>query len=196
MQILIATRNQGKLREIGKLLEGMPYDVTSPNDIPGLPDVLEDGLTFEENAKKKAAALAAASGLLTLADDSGLMVDALGGAPGVFSARYAGEPVNDKANCRKILDNLDGVPQDKRTARFVCVIAGAAPDRLLFTVRGECEGVIINEPRGENGFGYDPVFFFSPKGRTFAQLHMDEKNIVSHRAKALSLAKVELEKLT
>ncbi|TET31744.1 MAG: XTP/dITP diphosphatase [Planctomycetota bacterium] len=195
MKILAATRNPGKLRELKSLLAELPIEIVTLDDIPGMPEVIEDGETFEENAAKKASELARESGLIALAEDSGLEVGALDGAPGVYSARYAGESRSHSANNRKLLSELKNVPKGKRTARFVCVAAVASPEKILFTARGVCDGLILEKPRGESGFGYDPLFFYPPKNQTFAEMGTEEKNKVSHRAKALADVKVEFEKI-
>jgi len=187
MKLLIATRNAGKLREIRAILDLPGVEIVGADEVPGLPDVVEDRDTFEGNATKKAVELAAASGLLTLADDSGLEVDALGGEPGVYSARYAGEPSNDAANNSKLLAALDGVAH--RTARFRCAIALATPDTKSATVDGRCEGRIGLEPRGDGGFGYDPLFIPDGHDQSFGELDPDVKHSISHRGAALAAAK-------
>ena len=187
MRLLIATRNHHKLREIKSILDLPGVEIVGVDSIPGLPEVEEDGATFEENARKKAVTIAAASGLLTMADDSGLEVDALGGAPGVYSARYAGEECDDSANNSKLLRELDGV--EDRSARFRCVIALAYPDGRCMSVDGCCEGRIATEPRGENGFGYDPLFIPEGGDRSFAEIGDMEKSRISHRARALEAAR-------
>jgi XTP/dITP diphosphohydrolase len=195
MKIVLATRNKKKLEELKRLLEGLPIELFSLMDFPGLPEVIEDGLTFEENAVKKAQFVAKATGLLAIADDSGLVVDSLGGAPGVYSARYAGEPSDDKRNIEKLLKELSGVPVSSRQAYFICVIALAFPDGKVRTFTGRVDGIITKEPRGEKGFGYDPVF--QPEGldRTFAELSPEEKDAMSHRMKAISQLKEYLRSL-
>jgi len=195
MQLLIATKNLGKRREIEAALKDLPLDIVGLDAIPDLPDVVEDGRTFAANASKKALALARASGMLTLADDSGLVVDALGGEPGVHSARYAGPRATNDENNRHLLEALKGFTGKQRSARFVCVIAVASPAEVLFTIRGECAGTIIEEPRGKNGFGYDPLFLYPLQNLTFAEMPAAEKNRISHRAKALAQTKNELERL-
>jgi XTP/dITP diphosphohydrolase len=187
MQLLIATRNAHKLDEIRSILQLPGVEIVGADDVPGLPEVVEDGDTFEANAAKKAVELAAASGLLTLADDSGLEVDALDKAPGVYSARYAGEPSDDAANNRKLLAALDGVAA--RTARFRCAMALATPDGRYETVDGRCEGRIELAPRGAEGFGYDPLFVPDGFDQTFAELDAASKNRISHRGAALAAAK-------
>ena len=188
VQLLVGTTNQGKVAEIREALKGLAVEVIPLSSFETWPEVVEDGKTFEENALKKAHALADFSGYVTLADDSGLEVDALGGAPGVHSARYSGAESNDVRNNEKLLRALEGLPREKRGARFVCVLALCCPaslDRKEWLFRGECEGWIAFGPRGEYGFGYDPVFFYPPLGKTFAELDRQTKNRVSHRGKAL-----------
>lgn len=158
-------------------------------EFPGLPEVEEDGATFEQNAVKKARFAAAATCLWALADDSGLEVDYLGGAPGVFSARFAGRGGDDRANNEKLLRLLEGVPLERRTARFRCVVAVASPGGEVYTAEGTCAGVIAFAPRGSGGFGYDPLFYVPHLGKTFAELEPEVKNAVSHRAKALEKAR-------
>ena len=187
MKIVVATRNRHKLDEIRAIL-GVP-DLLSAFDFPNVPDVVEDGATFEANAIKKAVALARATGLRALADDSGLEVDALGGAPGVYSARYAGEPANHARNNEKLLHAMAG--RTDRTARFRCVLALAGPDGSVHVVDGRCEGRIIDELRGTEGFGYDPLFVPDGFDKTFAELSSEEKNRISHRGRALAKACAE-----
>lgn len=182
-RIILASNNEHKLKEISDMLSPLGYEVVSQKQA-GLdlnPD--ETGSTFEENARIKAKAFYDEAHTAVIADDSGLEVDALDGAPGVYSQRYAGADATDKERCAKLLNELDGVPQDKRTARFVSVICYIDRNGEEHTVRGECEGYIGFEPRGECGFGYDPVFIYGDK--TFAELSAEEKNAVSHRANAL-----------
>ncbi len=187
MELLIATRNAHKLEEIRAILELPGIEVVGVDAFDDLPEVEEDRDTFEGNATKKAVELAAASGIMTLADDSGLEVDALDGAPGVYSARYAGEPSNDKANNDKLLAALDGVTA--RTARFRCAIALATPEGISETVDGRCEGRIGFAPKGDQGFGYDPLFIPDGHDQTFGQLDSDVKHSISHRGAALAAAK-------
>lgn len=187
MQLLIATRNAHKLEEIAAILQLPGVELVGADALPGLPDVVEDGETFEANATKKAVELAAASGMLTLADDSGLEVDALDKAPGVYSARYAGEPSDDAANNRKLLAALQGVTE--RAARFRCAVALATPEGRSETVDGRCEGHIGLAPRGGAGFGYDPLFVPNGFDQTFAELDASAKHHISHRGAALSAAK-------
>jgi len=194
-KLLIATNNRGKLREYATLLAGLPLALVSLADV-GISDAVEeDGATFEENARIKARAYCALSGLPTLADDSGLEVDALGGAPGVYSARYAGAGADDAARYRKLLEALKDVPAGRRTARFRCAIALALPDGTEVVAEGSCEGVIGRAPRGQHGFGYDPVFYMPALGLTMAELSPEVKDRVSHRARALMRMKPALWKL-
>jgi XTP/dITP diphosphohydrolase len=187
-RLLVATTNPGKFAEVEAYLRQLPIEIVSPQSLKSYPQVVENGATFEENAEKKARTLAAASGLLTLADDSGLEVDALNGAPGIYSARYAGETADDNKNNDKLLDELRGVPEAQRTARFVCALAlcdpAASPMKIL-TVRECCEGRIIFNRKGDSGFGYDPLFFYPPFGKTFGEIDGRTKSAVSHRGKAL-----------
>lgn len=196
MRIVAATQNKHKIEEIQKIMGEFGMTVVSQGEA-GLPDVdvEEDGDTFEANSEKKAAEIMRLCGEVTVADDSGLMVDALGGAPGVISARFAGEHGNDKKNNDKLLGLLSEVEPEKRTARFVSVITLMYPDGRKIVARGECEGHIIYEPKGSGGFGYDPLFIPDGYDRTFAELSGDEKNKISHRAKALqNLKQLLLEK--
>lgn len=188
MNLLLATRNQHKLDEIRAILGTPGLTLKSALDFPHLPDVVEDGATFEANAEKKAVALAKATGCWALADDSGLEVDALDGAPGVFSARYAGEPPDYAANNQKLLRELRGAKH--RAARFRCVIALANPEGRVRFVDGRCEGRIIDELRGTQGFGYDPLFIPDGFELTFAELPAAQKNQISHRGRALAAARV------
>ena len=187
--ILVATTNPGKLAELSAMLDG---DVAfkSLADFPGIPEVAEDGNTFEQNACKKALGYAKATGLWTIADDSGLVIDALDGAPGVHSARFAGEKTDDRTlidhkNIAKVLDLLKGTPAEKRTARFVCSLCLASPDQVLVQTQGKFEGLITEHQIGTNGFGYDPIFFVPHLEKTVAQLSSEEKNAVSHRGNAI-----------
>lgn len=185
MEILLATRNRDKIREITRIFEDLPVRLRTPYEFDDLPDVEEDGETFEENAAKKAAVLAARTGLFVVADDTGLVVPALGGEPGVYSARYAGEDVTYEENWRKLLEKMEPLTDEKRGAYFLCVAVFAGPDGPIDTAEGRCDGLILREPRGEGGFGYDPVFLHPPSGKTFAELSLEEKNRVSHRALAM-----------
>jgi XTP/dITP diphosphohydrolase len=183
-KLLVATRNAGKAREYRDLLAGLPLEVTWL-DAEGIElEVEETGATFEENAVLKATSYAQESGLWTWADDSGLEVDALGGAPGVHSARYAGSGAGDADRYRVLLDALAGIPWKHRTARFCCVVALAAPGGDVYTTEGVCEGIIAFGPAGNHGFGYDPVFYLPDLGRTMAQLPPEEKHAISHRGRA------------
>lgn len=184
-RILLATRNQGKVEEIRRLLRDLPVELLSLEDVDRVPHVLEDGDTFEENALKKAREIAYATELTTLADDSGLCVDALDGRPGALSARYAGATASDEVKCARILEEMSGVPDDRRSARFVCVLALVSPWKKERLFRGECRGWITREPRGIGGFGYDPIFYHEDSGRTFAEMDRESKNTVSHRGRAL-----------
>ena len=195
MKIVLATHNDGKVRELQELLAGSGLGVVSLAQYPRAPKVVEDGSTFRANALKKAREVADALGEIALADDSGLEVDYLNGAPGVISARFAGEEHNDAANNKKLLGLLAGVPQEKRSARFRCVVAIAVPGGGVETAEGTCRGFITTEPRGDCGFGYDPLFYVPEPGKTFAQLDPHEKNRLSHRGKALRNALPVLHKL-
>jgi XTP/dITP diphosphohydrolase len=186
MKLLIATRNYHKLAEIEALWQQPAVQLVSMKDYPGIPDVVEDGDTFLANATKKAVTLAKASGLWALADDSGLEVAALDGAPGVYSARFAGEPADDDANIRMLLQMLG--PGMTRRAWFRCVIVLATPEGDTDWVEGRCEGQIAAAPRGTHGFGYDPVFIPEGHARTFSELGPAVKNTISHRSVALRLA--------
>lgn len=196
MRLLIATNNRGKSRELSALLKDASWECTTPADEGITLEPEETGKTFEENAVIKAKAFARASGLITLADDSGLEVDALNGAPGIHSARYAGPEATDAQRNDYLLAKLSGVPWEKRQARFRCVIAIAFPDDRLVLCKGECAGLIALEPRGENGFGYDPIFYFPELGKTMAELTPEEKGRVSHRGKAVRKAREFLQSLS
>jgi XTP/dITP diphosphohydrolase len=187
-RLMLATRNPHKVSEIAALLSDAGLTVLSFRDFPDLPEVEEDGETLEENAVKKAVTIAAVTGLPSLADDTGLEVDALGGAPGVVSARYAGPGATYDDNNRKLLKALAGVRPPRRTASFRCVVALAVPGKPVRTVEGRTDGVILEEPRGGEGFGYDPVFLPDGHDRTYAEMGAGEKNAVSHRGKAVRAA--------
>jgi len=200
-EILVATGNPGKIAEIGAMLDA---DVRwlSLADLPPMAEIEEDGMNFAENARKKAAGYAKATGLWTLADDSGLVVDALGGAPGVKSARFSGEKPKDAdrtlidhRNIAKTLELLKGVPEEKRTARFVCRLCLASPERILIETEGTLEGLITDREIGLNGFGYDPIFFVPDLKKTVAQLTGEEKNAISHRGNAIRKLKPMLDEL-
>ena len=184
MKIILATQNQGKVRELRELLVDEEIEVLSLLDIPDWEDVVENGVTFPDNAALKARVAVRRTGLIALADDSGLEVDALDGAPGVYSARYAGEPKDDERNNDKLLHLLDTIPEHKRTARFRCALVIATPFGEEYLTEGAVEGRILTLRRGSDGFGYDPVFFIPEFARTMAELTLTEKNTVSHRAQA------------
>jgi XTP/dITP diphosphohydrolase len=195
VKLLIATHNPGKAKEYRALLTGLPLELTYPAQEGLNIEVAETGESFAENAGLKAIAYAKASGLLTLADDSGLEVDALGGEPGIRSARYAGKGASDEERYQLLLEKLQGVPWEERTARFRCVIAVATPQGQIYTAEGSCEGIIAFAPKGEHGFGYDPVFYFPEYGMTMAELPPETKNKISHRARAAQKAREILEQL-
>lgn len=191
--LVIATRNLGKTAEIRDMLADFPVTVKNLDDFGPIPEVIEDGDTFDENAYKKASFTARVLGFPALSDDSGLVVDALGGAPGVHSARWAGPNASDAQRCSKLLDELEN--QSNRSAAFECVISIAVPAGPALTYEGRCEGTIAHSPVGNNGFGYDPVFFYPPLEKTFAQLTMAEKSRVSHRGKALQQCRKEFDQI-
>lgn len=190
-KIVAGTRNEGKVREIRQALADLPLEVSGLPDAT-LADVEETGATFFENAILKARYYAQNTGEYCLADDSGLEVDVLAGAPGVYSARYSGETATDAANNQKLLLALEGVPQEKRTARFRSVLALAGSDGSLIMAEGTCEGIILAEPRGEGGFGYDPLFWMPDQQKTLAEMTVQEKNAISHRGNALKELKQKL----
>ena len=185
MKLLVATGNQGKLKEIRYLLDGAPIEIVGLDQLVDPPDVIEDGATFVANARKKAQEMAQFSGYLTLADDSGLVVDALNGAPGVYSARYAGEQGDDAANNSKLLSELQDVAEEKRQAAFHCAMALAWPDGRCETCDGKVSGLIMCSERGTGGFGYDPLFMVPEYGKNMAELSLEIKNRISHRGTAL-----------
>ena len=188
IDLLVATTNQGKFAEVRAFLKGFPLKIVSLRELIDPPAVAEDGLSFEENALKKARVLARFSGMVTLADDSGIEVDALGGAPGIYSARYCGVEGDDDANNAKLLRELAGVEENRRTARFVCALALCAAAEggwKEWTTRDSCEGRVALTLKGTNGFGYDPLFFYPPLGKTFGEIDRESKAYVSHRGKAL-----------
>jgi XTP/dITP diphosphohydrolase len=190
MELVIATRNKKKRQEIEEILKDCDIDILSLEDYPEFPDIKEEGTTFEDNAVKKSRVVAKLANKWALADDSGLEVEALGGRPGVHSARFAGKEQNDEANIRKLLKLMDGIPKEKRKARFSCFIAISKPTgEVVKIVKGSCEGWIGLKPRGRHGFGYDPVFIASGQSKTFAELKPELKNQISHRAKALKKVK-------
>lgn len=185
-EMVIATKNKGKVKEFEALFERYGIKITSLLDInEPIPDIEETGTTFKENARLKAEGIAKVLNVPVVADDSGLSVDALEGRPGVYSARYAGEPTDDVKNYEKLLDELRDVPNEKRTARFICALALAIPGKETIFTEGTCEGTIAHEPKGTNGFGYDPVFIPEGYDCTMAQLEQSEKNRISHRYHAL-----------
>ncbi len=185
MEIIVATKNRGKIREIRKALKGKALRVYSLADFENVPTIEEDGKSFVENALKKALFYSKYFGKWTVADDSGLEVDALGGLPGVYSARYSGEGASDRENNQKLLKEMKKIPSSKRKARFTCVMAMVAPDGREAVVEGSCRGKIGTMEVGTRGFGYDPLFILPQYGKTMAQLTVEEKNRVSHRGKAL-----------
>lgn len=193
--LVVATANQGKLSEIKSLLRDMPFEVISMKEVGMNKDIAETGSTFEENALIKAKTVFETTGNIVLADDSGLEVDYLNGAPGIHTARYAGDGASDTAKIKKLLSELEHVPLEKRTARFVCAAVLMLEDRSYFTVRGECEGYIAFEPIGSNGFGYDPIFYLKQYDKTMAQISDETKNKISHRGKALNLVIARLSSL-
>ncbi|RYL93842.1 XTP/dITP diphosphatase [Sporolactobacillus sp. THM7-4] len=184
-QVVIASNNQGKIKEIKALLADFDVDIRSLKDLGVDINVPETGTTFQENARLKAETLSNQLNMITIADDSGLVVDALNGEPGIFSARYSGPEKNSEKNIKKLLSRLDGVPPEKRTAHFVCVIALSQPGKTTCFAQGRCDGMITTEKRGQNGFGYDPVFLVPDKHLTFAEMGEKDKNEISHRARAL-----------
>jgi XTP/dITP diphosphohydrolase len=191
--LVVATRNKGKSREIRNALNGCPVDIKDLNDFGPIPEVEEDGDTFDDNAYKKAHFTAKVLGVPALADDSGLEVEALGGAPGVYSSRYAGPCATDSENNAKLLEALRG--RSDRKARFVCVLSLAVPMGYALTYEAACEGIILEAPRGDGGFGYDPLFYYPPLKKTFAEMTLEEKSSVSHRGKALKELREEFDKV-
>jgi XTP/dITP diphosphohydrolase len=193
MILVLATRNQGKIREIEKTLDLPLLEIRSLQDFPDLPEVVEDGRTFLENAFKKAQACTQATGRPALADDSGLEVDCLNGAPGIYSARFSGAEATDEANNRKLLSLLEGIPEERRTARFVCRIVLYLSEGKWIQTEGLCPGIIAPRPQGEHGFGYDPIFYLPEFNKTMAEIPLEEKNRISHRAQALRKIRSHLE---
>ncbi len=186
MKLVIASGNPSKAREIGDMLSGLPVELSCLADYPSAPEVVENGRTFEENAVKKAVAIARCTGLHAMADDSGLCVDALGGRPGIYSARYAGKRASGRDLCRKLLKEMRSVPDEERTAHFSCSVVMAAPGgEVEIVTEGACHGRITRQMRGGRGFGYDPVFLYPPAGKTFAQMRPEEKQMHSHRGAAM-----------
>ncbi|MBE6051198.1 MAG: XTP/dITP diphosphatase [Clostridium sp.] len=200
-KIILASNNQHKIMEIKEILKDLDIEIKSLKDENISIDVEEDGKTFEENAKKKASEIAeylnarGDEGFIVMSDDSGLEVDFLNGAPGIYSARYAGVHGDDKANNEKLLKELKDVPEEKRGAKFVCAIALVNDKNRYISIRGEAKGIILTEPVCEGGFGYDPLFYYEPLKRTFSELSTEEKNSVSHRGVALKKLKDDIEKL-
>lgn len=194
-ELVIATTNKDKVKEIKSILKGQGVKVLTPDKFGMPPEIVENGRTFEDNASKKARIISRFTGKLAIADDSGLMVDALGGRPGVRSSRFAGEKATYAGNNAKLLRLLKNVPAGKRKARFVCVVAIAKAGKVLKTVKGMCSGKIAFKPSGKSGFGYDPVFIYPKYGRTFAELGPCIKNKISHRYRALEKAKKALKDL-
>ena len=191
--LVLATTNQNKVREFKQFVSEFPVEIKSLSDFGPLPEVIEDGSTFDENAYKKARHYAKVLGIPAIADDSGLVVEALSGAPGVRSARYAGDGATDQDNCRKLLAEMEG--ESNRKASFVCVLSIAVPSGPALTYEASCEGTILDSPRGSNGFGYDPLFYYEPYGKTFAEISLEEKNKVSHRGKVLNELSGEFDKV-
>jgi XTP/dITP diphosphohydrolase len=194
LEIVVATRNLGKLKEIEAILKNYPVRLLSLKDFPAIPEIPEDGTTFAENAAQKARTVARLTGRVAIADDSGLTVDALQGRPGVYSSRYAGENATDEDRYRKLLKEMESIPDGQRQGAFVCAAAVASPSGETQIMESEIRGSIAFEPHGRQGFGYDPVFFVPELGRTVAELEPDLKNRISHRAKALEKLKVILPK--
>jgi XTP/dITP diphosphohydrolase len=193
LTLVIATGNPGKTVEIRDMLKGFPIDIKNLDDFGPIPPVVEDGETFDENAYKKASFVSKILGYPALADDSGLVVEALDGAPGVYSARYAGENAGDQQRYTKLLDEMKG--HTNRQAAFECVISLAVPTGAALTYEGRCEGLIAEEPAGDGGFGYDPVFYYPPLKKTFGELSREDKSRISHRGKALGELKDEFDKV-
>jgi len=191
--LVLASRNAGKTEEIRELLRGFPVDIKNLDDFGPIPPVQEDGATFDDNAYKKASFTAKVLGFPALADDSGLEVDALDKAPGVHSARYAGSNATDDENNAKLLHEMEG--KENRSAAFLCVLSIAVPSGQALTYEARCEGLIAESPAGNHGFGYDPVFYYPPLKKTFAELSSEEKNRISHRGKAFAELKEEFDKI-
>jgi XTP/dITP diphosphohydrolase len=192
--MIFATGNENKMKEIREILGALPLEILSMKEAGVSADIVEDGKTFEENALIKARAICKLAGEMVLADDSGLEIDYLNKEPGIYSARYMGEDTSYHIKNKSLIDRLEGVPDEKRTARFVCAIAAVFPDGKELVVRGTVEGIIGYEEKGENGFGYDPIFYLPERGCTTAELPPEEKNSISHRGNALRLMKELLER--
>lgn len=184
-ELIIATKNVGKVKEFAEIFEPLGFKVKTLLDFPNAPEIEETGVTFEENALLKAKGIANLLHKMVLADDSGLVIDALDGRPGVYSARYAGVDKNDEANIKKVLDEMKGVPTEKRTALFHCTLALVIPNKKSVIINGKCEGMILTEKRGDKGFGYDPIFYVPSLGKTMAEMTPEEKNQISHRGDAI-----------
>ncbi|MBC8627734.1 XTP/dITP diphosphatase [Blautia stercoris] len=193
-RMIFATGNENKMKEIREILGALPLEILSMKEAGVSADIVEDGKTFEENALIKARAICKLAGEMVLADDSGLEIDYLNKEPGIYSARYMGEDTSYHIKNKSLIDRLEGVPEEKRTARFVCAIAAVFPDGKELVVRGTVEGIIGYEEKGENGFGYDPIFYLPERGCTTAELPPEEKNSISHRGNALRLMKELLER--
>ena len=192
--MIFATGNENKMKEIREILGALPLEILSMKEAGVSADIVEDGKTFEENALIKARAICKLAGEMVLADDSGLEIDYLNKEPGIYSARYMGEDTSYHIKNKSLIDRLEGVPDEKRTARFVCAIAAVLPDGKELVVRGTVEGIIGYEEKGENGFGYNPIFYLPERGCTTAELPPEEKNSISHRGNALRLMKELLER--
>lgn len=193
-RMIFATGNENKMKEIREIFGALPLEILSMKEAGVSADIVEDGKTFEENALIKARAICKLAGEMVLADDSGLEIDYLNKEPGIYSARYMGEDTSYHIKNKSLIDRLEGVPEEKRTARFVCAIAAVFPDGKELVVRGTVEGIIGYEEKGENGFGYDPIFYLPERGCTTAELPPEEKNSISHRGNALRLMKELLER--
>lgn len=194
IELLIATKNPGKLREIRELLKDYPFKITSLADYPDAPEIVEDGKTFAQNALKKAATIALYTGKLTMGEDSGIQVKALHNRPGIYSARYSGPNATDEKNNRKMLRELKGIAMSKCQARYQCWVALVDKKGIIDVISGSCGGLIATEPRGANGFGYDPLFLIPRYGKTFGELDPSIKKAISHRARALKKLKKTLKK--
>ncbi|MFT5388283.1 MAG: XTP/dITP diphosphohydrolase [Candidatus Omnitrophota bacterium] len=194
-ELIVATKNQGKMREIRLLLKEFDLNITSLADYPEAPEIIEDGASFADNALIKAKIIGAYTGALVIGEDSGIEIDYLDGAPGIYSARYAGADATDEDNNEKMLTDLDGVTDDKRTARYQCYVAIVDCQNTIDIVNGSCEGRLTTAPRGSNGFGYDPYFLIDEYGKTFGELDPSIKASISHRAKALIKVKEVFQKI-
>lgn len=193
--VIIATKNKGKAKEFEALFSALDVEILTLLDLDDAPDIEETGTSFEENATLKAEAIANMTGKIVIADDSGLVIDELDGRPGIFSARYAGEDKNDEANIDKVLFEMKDVPDEKRTARFFCSLAISGPSMKTIVVNGTCEGKILTERKGTNGFGYDPIFYALDARKSMAEMSSNEKNKISHRAEALHNLKPVIEEI-